>query len=314
MKKHLAMGLFLAACAAAATAAESPRLAFQPAERGYYAFDTGMLRGKVRLDGKVQGISSMVYVPTGRELLQSVGVFSYYRMLVTGARYGEAIRDWPVVTRRLDGGGLEIRFPPGKEHPMELTGTFRWRAPDTLDLQTTVKTPIALPRAEVFVSNYFVDGFDAQFYVSPNRYGKDKSPLFLRADWNPLLDGNYLMFPGSRPALEIIHDGRWECPPNPVTWAFVRYLAAPIGVRRNVAAGLTAVFMSPPEDCFALSAPYNKQPPDGVAGHRALYLSLFGRDLAAGQTATARCRLILGKDLSDEAILHRYQQYLKEQR
>ena len=107
-------------------------------------------------------------------------------------------------------------------------------------------------------------------------------------------------------------DGRWEIGPNPVTWAFVRYLAAPIGVRRNAEAGLTAVLMSPPEDCLAISTPYNKRPPDGVAGHSSLYLSLFGRDLAAGQTAKAHCRFILAKDLSDEAILKRYKQYVTE--
>jgi hypothetical protein len=120
------------------------------------------------------------------------------------------------------------------------------------------------------------------------------------------------MFPRDRQALEIMYDGRWECPPNPVTWAFVRYMAAPIAVRRHAQSGLTAVLMSPPEDCFAVSASYNKEPPDGVAGHRSLYLSLFGRDLAAGQSATARCRLIIVKNLSDEAILERYKQYLAE--
>jgi hypothetical protein len=108
----------------------------------------------------------------------------------------------------------------------------------------------------------------------------------------------------------MIYDGRWSFPPSPVTWAFTRYLAAPIGIRRHAQAGLTAVFMAAPEDCFAVSVPYNKEPPDNVAAHGSVYLSLFGDDVAAGQAVTARCRVIIAKDLSDEAILRRYQEYL----
>ena len=318
MKKHFATGVFLIVSLTAAVEAESPPLAFQPAENGYYAFDTGVLRGKMRLDGQFQGIASMVYVPTGMELLKPPGVMSYYRVLTTGFRYGTrgptgAVRDWPVVARLLGGGALEIRFPPAADHPMELTGTFRWRSADTLDVETSIKTPAALPRLEIFLSSYFVEGFDALVYVVRNRYGAGKPAAMLRADWSEMLDGNYLMFPRDEDALRMIYDGRWDIPPNPVTWAFLRWLAAPIAVRRHAEAGLTAVFMSPPADCFAMSLPYNKQPADGVAGHRAIYLSLFGRDLAAGQTAKAHCRLIVAKDLSDEAILQRYQQYLREQ-
>jgi len=317
VKKHLAMSVFLLVGLCAAVEAESPPFAFQPAEKGYYRFDTGVLRGKMRLDGTYQGIASLVYVPTGMELLKPPGVLSYYRVLTTNFRYGThghsaAVRDWPVEGRIVDGGALEIRFPPDPDHPMELTGTFRWRSADTLDLETTIKTPAALPRLELFLSSYFVEGFDALAYVKRNRYGGGKPAALLRADWSELLDGNYVMFPRDEDALRMIYDGRWDIPPNPVTWAFLRWLEAPLAVRRNAEAGLTAVFMSPPADCFAISLPYNKQPADGVAGHRAMYLSLFGRDLAAGQTAKARCRVIVAKDLSDEAVLQRYQQYLKE--
>jgi len=318
VKMHLAMGVLLIAGLPAALHAASPPFAFQPAEKGYYSFDTGVLRGKMRVDGTYQGIASMTYVPTGMELLKPPGVMSYYRVLTTGFRYGThgrtgAVRDWPPVARLVDGGALEIRFPPAADHPMEVTGTFRWQSADTLDVETTIKTPAALPRLELFLSNYFVEGFDALVYVKRNRYGSGKPAAFLRADWNELLDGNYLMFPRDEDALRMIYDGRWDIPPNPVTWGFLRWLEAPIAVRRHAEAGLTAAFMSPPADCFAISLPYNKQPADGVAGHRAIYLSLFGPDLAAGQTAKARCRLIVAKDLSDDVILQRYQQYLKEQ-
>ena len=148
-------------------------------------------------------------------------------------------------------------------------------------------------------------------YLKPNRFAKEKASEFVRADWSRLLDGNYLVFPRDGDLLPMIFDGRWEFPPSPVTWAFTRYLAAPISIRRHAEAGLTAVLMAPPEDCFAVSVPYNKEPPDNVAAHGSVYLSLFGRDVAAGQTVTAHCRLIIAKDLSDEVILQRYQGYLE---
>ena len=303
--------LVLLAVALFAGGAEKPA-AFQPGEKGYFTFDTGQLRGRMRLDGKSQGLCSVVYTPSGMELAKVPGLLSYYRIFSAGARYGNAARDWPVSGRIVEGGALEIRFPPADDHPLEITGLFRWRSADTLDLETTVKAVADLPRVEVFLSSYFVPGFGALVYVKPNRFSKGKPPSFMPPDWSEMIDGNYLIFPRDREDLLMIYDGRWEFPPSPVTWAFTRYLAAPIAVRRNAEAGLTAVLMSPPDDCFAVGTPYNKKPPDGVAGHDSLYLSLFGRDLPAGQTARAHCRLLIAKDLSDEAILQRYGQYLAE--
>ena len=70
----------------AAPAARGQRqLAFQPPTDGYSTFDTGLLRGKMQLDGKSQGIASLVYAPTGMELAKAPGLLSYYRVLVSGA-------------------------------------------------------------------------------------------------------------------------------------------------------------------------------------------------------------------------------------
>jgi hypothetical protein len=310
---RIALAVLAAAIAATARGAEpEPPIFRPPGAEGYAAFDTGLLRGKVRLDGKYQGISSMIYTPTETELARSVGLLSYYRVFSAGKRYGDAARDWPLEAKLLEDGALEVTFPPSEEHPLEITGTFRWRGPGTLDLQTTVAPQVAMPRMEIFLSSYFKESFEGLVYLKPNRFARGKPATFVRADWSELIDGNYLMFPRDRAVLPMIYDGRWDIPPSPVTWAFTRYLAAPIGVRRDVKTGLTAVLMSPPDDCFAVSVPYNKQPPDNVAGHGSVYLSLFGGDVAAGQTVTAHCRLIIGKDLSDEAILRRYEAYLEE--
>jgi hypothetical protein len=45
-----------------------------------------------------------------------------------------------------------------------------------------------------------------------------------------------------------------------------------------------------------------------------MYLSLFGKDLKAGETARARARLVIGTKLSGEAIDKLYQDFLRENR
>lgn len=292
--------------------ADPSKLAFNPVENGYASFDTGVLKGRLRLDGRLQGISQLAYAPTGMELLKSVGLLSYYRVFSSGKRYGHAARDWPLEAELQADGALKVAFPPSAEHPLEMTAVFRWRSEDTLDLETTVTPQIAMPRMEVFLSSYLNDGFEGFAYLKPNRFDKTGKASFVRADWHELTDGNYLIFPRDKEVLPIIYDGRWEIPPSPVTWAFTRYFEAPIAIRRHREAGLTAAIMSPPGDCFAVSMPYNKQPADNVAGHGSIYMSLFGMDVAAGQKVAAHCRLIIAKDLSDELILERYRRYLEE--
>jgi hypothetical protein len=79
-----------------------------------------------------------------------------------------------------------------------------------------------------------------------------------------------------------------------VDWKIMPRLAGTLALRRDEKSGLTALLMAPPADCFAISMPF------GEEGHRSVYLSLFGKDMDAGQTALARSRLVIEKKISDE--------------
>jgi hypothetical protein len=297
----------------AASPAPSAELAFKPAGQGFFEFNTGVLRGKVRLSGSSQGVSELVHVPTGVEVAHGSGlpgVLSYYRIFSAGQRWGDAARDWPTVNRLLPDGALEATWPAAASHPLEMTAVFRLARPDAVDVETMVRPLRSMPRLEVFLSSYFSPGFRASVFVKPNMFSPGK-PGFLAADVNPLVEGTYLMFPRDREAIQMIFDRRWEFPPNPVQWSVTRWLAAPMALRRDEKSGVTAVWMSPPEDCFAIATPYNRTPPDGVAGHQSLYLSLFGRDVGPGETARARCRLAVGK-LSDQQAVELYAEYSKQ--
>ena len=293
------------------TLADEPKLAFEPAGEGYYQFDTGVLKGKLRLDGRSQGVASLIDVKSGMHVAHGgglPGVLSLYRIFSDAKRYGHAARDWPTESKLLDDGAVEVRWPPADDHPLQITAVYRIAAPDTIDLECTVKPLVDMPRFELFLSSYFGSEYRALVYVKPSRFAGGPS-ILLPADVNPMVDGTYLMFPRDLAAAQMTFDGRWEFPPNPVQWSVTRWLAGPMAVRRDEKSGVTAVLMAPPQDCFAVSMPYNRTPPDGVSGHNSLYLSLYGQDLKAGQTAKAHTRLVVGK-ISDQQAIELYEAYL----
>jgi hypothetical protein len=121
-------------------------------------------------------------------------------------------------------------------------------------------------------------------------------------------EGIWQAFPRDDQAVSIIQDGRWKFPPSPVAWVIQPHLAKPLGVRRCPANDLRALLISPPQDCFAVLTPFAAEP------HRSMYLSLFGQDLKAGETARARARLVIETNLSGEAIDELYQTYLRQRR
>ncbi len=306
--------LVLVSLTALAAHAGQPDLGFRPSdEEGFYTFDTGFLRGTVRLNGRSQGITELVHAASGTELASGgrlPGLFSYYRVFSAKARYGNAARDWPTTTEILPDGALRVFWPAGGEHPLEMTAVHRWTRPDTLDVETTVKPLEDVPAFEVFVSSYYREAFLARVYVTPAGQ-PEASPRFVPADRNAASKGGYVMFPRDERALNMILDGRWKIPPNPVDWDLVRWLAAPLAVRQDPASGMTAVMMAPLEDCFAISSPYNPASPD-ARGYRSLYLSLFGRDVKAGESVRARCRLVVRQNLTDEQVVELYEAYLRE--
>jgi hypothetical protein len=309
MLQHAIRSLPLTLLAVTLFAAE-PDLAFRPAQQaGFYDFDTGLLRGKMRWNGKNQGIYELTHVESGVQVAQpGLTLICPYRVFSSATRYGDAARDWPTQSKVRDDGALEVVWPAAESHPLKIMAVYRWRSADTLDMETTVTPERNMPRFEVFLASYFPREFRALVYVKPNLFAEGAATL-LPADVNPLVDGTYLMFPRDREAELVILDRRWEFPPNPVQWSLTRMMAGPLAVRKHEPSGVAALVMSRPEDCFAVSMPYNKTPPDGVAAHASLYLSLFGRDLKAGESQTAHSRLIVTKDPSDKRMVELYENY-----
>ena len=288
---------------------DSDRPGFTPAGEGLFRFDTGTVRGLLRMTGRNQGIVSLVDVESGTELIHSVGALSYYRIFSSGRRYGNAARDWPTRSRLLPDGAVEVHFEPEDAYPFQLAAIYRWSTPDTLDVETIVEAGEPLPKFEVFLSSYFSPQMRCYVYGAPNYFEKAQ-PQLIAVDVNPLIDGTYLAFPRDRQAILMMFDGRWDLPPHPVQWSVTRRLAGPLAVRRDEENNLSVAVMAPPSDCFAVSTPYNKTPPDGPAAHASIYLSLFGKDIAANETVRARSRIAVGRNRTDQQIIDAYLAYI----
>lgn len=292
----------------------SAKLAFTSNKEGGYTFDTGILRGQLLHAGKSLGLSSVVHVPSGLRLDGAFGIASYYRVFTTNTRYGTAAWDWPVKSKLLPDGAVQIVWPEGEDRPFQMIAIYRWKDSTTLDLGTIVKPSKDLSNLEVFLASYFQEVFPSPcVYVGANPEAEGK-PGFLAAKKR---FGDWQMFPRNQEVLPVVHDGRWQKEPNPVKWVIMPSLAAPVCLRRGSATDLVVVLMAPPEDCFAIATPYEGE------SHYSLYLSLFGRDVKAGETAKARSRFVvttrLGEDpsrsgtgVSDRQILDLYQRYVKD--
>ncbi len=275
------------------------KLAFVASGTNEFAFDTGVLKGKLRAEGKSTGLSSVVHLPTGMTLDSSMGLMGHYRFFGTNQRYSTAAWFWPSEAKLREDGSVEAHWPSAADRPFELRAVYRWADPNTLDVETIVQAKTNLTRFEVFLASYFSEAF-TNAAVSVRSNGQTR---FEAADKRY---GAWQAFPRDDQAAAIIQDGRWKFPPYPVDWVARTPLAKPLGVRRCAVNGLDAVVMSPPADCFAVMTPFDADP------HRSMYLSLFGRDLKPGEVARARARLIIGVRLSGDAIERLYTDYLRQ--
>lgn len=272
------------------------QLVFIAADNGGFAFDTGVLRGKLRPNGRGIGLASVVHVPTGLPLdrgEKGYGIGSHYRVFGNGKRFGGGAWDWPGTARLLDSGAVEVLWPATAERPFEMRAVYRWIAADLLEIETIVKPSKLLAGFESFLASYFAESFtNCLALVGDCPAGSGKAGLMpvdkARGDWQ--------MFPRDRAVAALINDGRWQLPPNPVKWQVMPPLAQPVGVRRAPQSGLTVVLLAPSSSCFAIAAPYETET------HYSLYLSQFGRDLKAGETARARARLWVAVNPTLEGI------------
>jgi hypothetical protein len=280
----------------------STKLSFAPADNGVFAFDTGVMRGRLRGEGRAFGLQTATHVPSGQAVSGAYGVLGVYRVFSDGKRYGHAGWEWPSEANRNEDGSVTVQCAAEPTRPFVLRGLYRWSTPAAVDLEIEVTPTQDLHAFEVFVSSYFDAAFtNSAAYVAKNPQGEGK-PGFLSAQKEL---GYWLMFPRDDAAVKLIQDGRWELPPNPVQWEILPALGQPLALRRVPGNRVTALLMTRPQDGFAIAMPFETE------GHFSVYLSLFGNDIAAGKTARAIVRLQLLEATGDEVVLQAYRDFVK---
>ena len=300
------MGVLLVGMGPALPAAAVPdALSFKPTDTaGEFRFNTGTLKGVLRGEGKSLGLLPFTHTPSDTPIVKWPGVFTYYRLFTTNQRYGESARETPSEVTLLPDGALKVQWAATPERPFDLSGIYRWTDAKTLDLETVVTAKEKLPNFEVFLSSYFAEGFQGSAtYAAPAAEGN--RPGFLMSEEE---QGKWHVFPRNKAAVDIVQDGRWTIPPSPVDWVVRPCFTAPLIYRVNPEAGIAAVLMAPPEDCFALLTPCQSE------SHRSMYLALFGRTIAAGETAQAHARFVLVENQSETTILDQYHSYLDQRK
>lgn len=270
-------------------------LRFHAAGGGEFRFDTGVLHGTFRSQGRSIGLLPVTHAASGTVLARSMGLFGVYRVFSGGRRFGNGMWSWPSEASLAPSGAVTVRWPPAAGRPFEMKAAYRWAGPETLDVEISVTPEEDLRGFETFLASYFGEQFTRA--AVPARVGG-----FLAAEED---QGRWQMFPRSAASLVLIRDGRWKIPPNPVDWAIRPEFEWPLAVRRAPASGLAAVVMAPAEDCFSVATPHQTDP------HYSLYLSLFGRDAGKGETARARARLAVLEAADEGRIRKLYSDYLR---
>ncbi|MCC6367389.1 MAG: hypothetical protein IT165_28030 [Bryobacterales bacterium] len=277
---------------------QSATLRFQPSADGSFSFDTGVLKGVLRNEGRSTGLIPVTHSPTGSSLATSMGLFGIYRVFGNGRRYGTGMWHVPSEARAETDGSVTVVWPAAEERPFTLAASYRWAAANTLDLTLKVTAAEDLLGFETFLASYLGPSFrSAKVLVKGGR--------LMAAE---RANGQWQMFPRNPEALKLIYDGRWKFPPNPVEWARMPDFEFPVAIRTDPGTGLTVLIMAPAHDCFAIATPEESD------SHHSTYLSLFGLDLKKGATAQVRARLVVLPTPDPEQLRGLYVNWATQQR
>lgn len=264
-------------------AAGAGAMGFRVDGEGGFAFETGVMHGRLHARGKSLGLTEVVHDRTGTRLDGSNGLLSHYRVFTKGVRYGGGAWDWPSTAVLRDQTTVEVSFADAPGRPFGLRAIYRLLKPSTIEVETVVTAREASPDFEVFLASYFSSAFTNASVMVKTGGGEDLVDATRdRGDWQ--------MYVRDAAARALAEDGRWRLDPNPVDWKFPFEVSGPrlTAQRRAAGAGLSAMLTALTSECFAVAMPHESE------GHYSMYLSLFGRTLRPGESASAKVQLIVG--------------------
>ncbi len=241
------------------------------------------------------------------------GLLNLYRVYSATETFG-ALRDDAAQVTQLK-NGARLTWPASETRPVDISATWTLTGPAQIDVYLEATPTRDITNFEILPATYLPVEFEKFTYLDN---AKAPAASTLRPPANEADVLKYPFYPLSeadRPAQEQsgrIHSS-WK-------WATIipdDYATLPIVYGGNEE--VQVVQFANPESVSAVCAtpkPTTGSPEEwnSVGQHSALYFSLFGRDVAAGETVTARIRLNVIDTPENSAKTHRdlYKRFLEE--
>jgi hypothetical protein len=289
-------------------------------EKKELAFSLSEISGILNCDisskhAKSHHFSNVIHKPTGivispdGERMAGAGMLNFFRVLVQGGYLTELRVEDPLFEP--EANGITMTWLPTIRRQAKVKVQFTFRQPNIIDMDMWVETLVNYPAFEILLSAYLAPGFESGVYVAKDEFGSTE-PQQIRLVDQPMIHGIWPFFPRDEAGANLLTDGRHQKGRFYWRMAIGRRYGMPLAFFSKT--GVDAILMGRPEDVYAVGATYKgDEINDNVAGHRSLYLSLFGEDFKAGEGRRTQMRMVIG-DYGSNPEKHKelYQTFLKE--
>lgn len=250
----------------------------------------------------------MLVSPDGQRMA-GAGMLNFFRVLIEGGYLTELRVEEPLLEPEAD--GITMTWLPTIRRQAKVKVKFTFKEPNIIDMVLWVETLTNYPGFEILLSAYLAPGFESGVYVATEEFGPVE-PEQIRMVDQPMIHGIWPFFPRDESGAHLLTDGRHQKGRWFWRMAIGRRYGMPLAFFSKD--GVDAILMGRPEDVYAIGATYKgDELNDNVAGHRSMYLSLFGEDFKAGEGRYTQMRMIID-DFGSDPDKHEelYQSFLQE--
>ena len=270
------------------------------------------------------GLRELKFVPTGKNphapeskvgsRRRHQGMMNLYRVYSATETLG-SLRDDPAEVEELP-DGAKLTWPASEKRPAKISATWRISGPAQIDLTIEAEPEKDLKNFEILIANY-VDVHMAKGIYRANE--GHPIPTELQSPKDPVAADLYPFFPlTARDRQAQAQSGRIHS-----SWKWKSRVAAANAALPIAFAGdgrMQIVLLGDPNSTSALCVtpkPEGNAPPEewnSVEQHSALYLSLFCRNLKAGERHRAHARLVFLTKSENAAQSHQelYRDFLAD--
>lgn len=264
---------------------------------------------------KSHHFNNVIYKPTGMKIspdgerMAGAGMLNFFRVLIEGGYLTELRVEEALLEPEED--GITMTWMPTIRRQAKIKVKFTFKEPNIIDMDMWVETLANYPKFEILLSAYLAPGFESGVYVSREEFGPVE-PEQIRLVDQPMIHRIWPFFPRDEAGANLLTDGRHQKGRWFWRMAIGRRYGMPLAFFSKD--GVDAILMGRPEVVYAVGATYKgDEINDNVAGHRSMYLSLFGEDFKAGEGRYTQMRMIIDDFGSDpEKHMELYQSFLKE--